>query len=76
VSKPTELRRLAPGSPLRVQTADGPTEATFHKIDGMYSLCTVADGRIFHLKAWTPMVEVDGRWEIARAAASTGSGES
>lgn len=34
-------------------------------LDGMYSVCTV-DGvsGVFHLAVFTPMVEVDGRWEV------------
>lgn len=47
-------------------------DATFHRTDGMYSYCTLDDwdeentnvNGTFHLAAWTPMKEVDGRWEI------------
>lgn len=60
----TELHRLPREAPLRVEVNGIKTLATFHHIDGMYSLCTLKDGTIFHLKAWTPMREVDGRWEI------------
>lgn len=56
-------------SPLRIQLADGTmADATFHHIDGSYSYCTIDDdgpNNVFHLRAWTPMHLVDGRWEIA-----------
>lgn len=29
----------------------------FHHIDGMYSFCTDADGKVYHLAAWT-LVEI------------------
>lgn len=62
----TELRHLPRGARLRVEMKDGSKVAgTFHSIDGMYSYCTTDDGSVFHLKAWTPMVEINGSWEIA-----------
>lgn len=64
--EPTKLYELPNMSPLRVELEDGTIdEAMFHHIDGMYSYCETSDGKSFHLKAWTPMKEVDGRWEIA-----------
>jgi len=58
------LHELPRESPLRV-IADGVvTDATFHHLDGMYSLCKLEDGRLFHLRYDTPLKEVDGRWEI------------
>lgn len=60
-----KLYEIARNSPLRIELEDGEWDlATFHHVDGAYSYCTTSDGRAFHLAAWTPMVEVDGRWEI------------
>lgn len=61
----TELYKLPRNTPLRILADGGYLDGTFHHIDGMYSYCTLAGGEPFHLKAWTPMVEVDGRWEIS-----------
>ena len=67
------LHKLPQMSPLRVKLKNGSWEdGVFHHIDGSYSYCTLgkevpADTRmhqIFHLKAWTPMVYVNGRWQI------------
>ena len=66
------LHRLPRKSLLRVNTDKGWKTGVFHGIDGMYSKCTLDDypgepGKsqpMFHLKAWTPMVYVDGRWQI------------
>ena len=69
-----KLYEIKQMSPMRIEKIDGfKYNATFHHIDGSYSYCTFDDeilipgvGRqeIFHLAAWTEMVEVDGRWEI------------
>ena len=63
-----KLYDLPKESKLRIETQGGHMNATFHHIDGMYSFCTLDDKpegeNIFHLKAWTPMIEVDGRWQI------------
>lgn len=62
-----QLHALPRETPLRVRTIDGGTyEATFHRTDGMYSVCTLDDGRVFHLHVLTEMVLVDGRWETAK----------
>ena len=68
-----KLYELAQMSPLRVKHRDGSmVNATFHHIDGSYSYCTIdrepKPGKLpstFHIRAWTEMVKVDGRWEIA-----------
>lgn len=54
---------------LRVWTMDDGVvhEATCHHLDGMYSYCTLDDKKtnnVFHLSTHTPMVLVDGRYEI------------
>ena len=36
----------------RVRLKDG-TELMFHRIDGMYSYCTMDNGDVVHLAAWT-----------------------
>ncbi len=41
----------------------------FDHIDGMYSYCVAYDGTgqklgVVHLKAWTPLEEVDGGWVV------------
>jgi len=38
--------------------------ATFHHIDGMYSYCTMDDGRAFHLGALTRVKKVDDHYEL------------
>ena len=63
-----KLWELPTMSPLRVYLQDGTeVEATFHHIDGMYSFCTTdgVERQVFHLHFATPMVEVNGRWEVA-----------
>lgn len=69
-----KLYEISGPAPLRVTDTKGNIrEATFHKIDGAYSYCTMDDEvlipgearkLIFHIQAWCPMKMVDGRWEI------------
>lgn len=67
-----KLHELPESSKIRVQMDDGTMdEAIFCHIDGMYSYCLTSDGKPFHLSAMTPMVEVDGRWEIGEPSNST-----
>lgn len=56
-----KLKSLPIGAPLRINNRD----ATFGHLDGMYSLCWFDDDRAtFHLSRLTPLVLVDGRWEL------------
>lgn len=68
-----KLYELKRNSPMRIVKIDGTkSDATFHHIDGAYSYCTFDDEVLipgvakspFHLRAWTKMVEIDGKWEI------------
>jgi hypothetical protein len=38
---------------------------TFDHVDGMYSYCTTADGRVCHLAAYTPLTKAGDHYEIA-----------
>lgn len=63
-----KLHQIPNGSKLRIQNKDGKVHpATFDHIDGAYSHCTIDDmesDNVFHLSASTPMVLVDGAYEI------------
>lgn len=51
---------------IEIDEKDGLQPATFHHLDGMYSLCSldgVEDG-IFHLSVNTPLEKVDDHYEI------------
>lgn len=64
-----KLYDIPDGSKLRVfvNGSKDKSNATFHHIDGMYSLCSI-DGmkgdNYFHLSASTPMKLVEGFYEI------------
>lgn len=71
-----ELLDLPRGAPLRVILKDGSIEdATFHHVDGSYSLCTLNNKRtdpdhygdarsiVFHLYIFQKLELVEGRWE-------------
>lgn len=36
-----------------LDSGDEPLEVKFHRIDGMYSYCTLENGGVVHLAAWT-----------------------
>jgi len=61
-----KLHELPNKTPIRIETKDGMEDAIFDHPDGMYSYCYLVKDteKVFHLKLWTPMIEVDGRWEI------------
>lgn len=61
-----KLYELPRESKLVVPVSDGKDhEATFHHIDGAYSLITLEDGTAVHLHANTDMKKADDHWEIA-----------
>jgi hypothetical protein len=53
--------------------SDGkPTPATYHHVDGMYSLCTLADGQSFFLRSYLDVVKVDDHYELVPETAEEG----
>lgn len=66
MTKTKMLHELSRDTPIRVtlQPDGRKVDGTFHHLDGMYSYCTLKTGQVFHLAVWTPMREVNGRWEI------------
>lgn len=74
-NKTTRLHKLWPGEKIKEKCYDSKNQylgdmITFHRIDGMYSYCTV-DGveegkNVIHLSAMTPLVKYAGKpyWEI------------
>ncbi len=70
-----KLYELPRGAKLSVRVA-GETEkqaATFHRIDGSYSLCTLDapgsfEDRAFHLSASEEMIQVGDVYELAGAS--------
>jgi len=38
---------------LETEEGDEPLEFKFHHVDGMYSYCTLENGEVVHLAAWT-----------------------
>jgi hypothetical protein len=63
----TRLMDLPNKTKLRVLTNSGLKDAIFDHPDGMYSYCYLEEDQTqtFHLKLWTPLTLVDGRYEIA-----------
>lgn len=60
-----KLYEIPRNSPLKVMLNDGTIDnAEFGHIDGMYSFCTTSKGGIFHLDCTTPMIFINGRWQI------------
>lgn len=60
-----KLYEIPHNSKLAVPISDGKEhEATFHHIDGAYSLITLEDGTAVHLHANTDMVKVGDHYEI------------
>jgi hypothetical protein len=61
------LKDIPAPAPLVVEIDGLKVRATFHHLDGMYSLCYTDDepSKIFHLSRFTPMRKVEDRYEIA-----------
>ena len=74
-----KLYEIPRGSKMRIEFSDGFHSCTFHKLDGMYSYCTIDDYPegykaypVFHLKATTPMIKVDDHYEIDEVTSPKG----
>jgi len=50
--------------PVRLEVNGKETMAIFNHIDGMYSHIRTDRGEVVHLNASTPMIEVNGAFEI------------
>lgn len=60
-----KLYEIPNGSTVVAECSDGSTWLTFHRIDGMYSVCTTERGALAHLYACSDMrLRDDGKYEL------------
>lgn len=66
-NKVTRLYDLPRDSDVKIfaECSDGSKFLIFHHIDGMYSYCKTEKGGVIHIRATTPLVEVEGGYKIA-----------
>ena len=64
--KPVYLYQIPKGSKIKVFDNEKKKDViiTFHREDGMYSVCTDEDGQIAHLSAMAPVVKKDNYYEL------------